>query len=73
MLTDGVKKASILLDRPNKALVIEPGLWRDMIWHTDKAVLCVAASEHYDEKDYIRNYDSFLEYKRQLEGEIRND
>ena len=48
LLTDGVKKASILLDRPNKALVIEPGLWRDMIWHTDKAVLCVAASEHYE-------------------------
>lgn len=29
------------------------------------AVLMVLASELYDESDYIRNYDVFLEYVRQ--------
>ena len=31
--------------------------------YTDRAVLCVAASEHYDESDYIRSYEAFLQYK----------
>lgn len=68
LLTDGGQRASVLLDKPNKVLLIGPGLWRDMIWHTDGAVLCVAASEHYDEKDYIRSYNAFLEYRREQEG-----
>ena len=62
ILTDGKMRATIMLDCPNKALLIGPGLWRDMVWRTDRAVLCVAASEHYDEADYIRNYEEFLEY-----------
>lgn len=68
LLTDGENKVSVLLDQPNKALLIGPGLWRDMLWHTDGAVLCVAASEHYDEKDYIRSYDAFLKYRKRQEG-----
>lgn len=69
LLTDGAERASVMLDQPNKALLIGPGLWRDMLWHTDKAVLCVAASEHYDETDYIRDYDLFIQYKSMMEGE----
>lgn len=68
LLTDGKDRASVMLDKPNKALLIGPGLWRDMLWHTDRAVLCVAASEHYDEKDYIRSYEAFLQYKNTHDG-----
>ena len=72
LLTDGQNRASVMLDKPSKALLIGPGLWRDMLWHTDRAVLCVAASEHYDESDYIRSYEAFLQYKKSLEGESTN-
>lgn len=72
LLTDGKDHESVMLDRPNKALIIGPGLWRDMVWHTDRAVLCVAASEHYDETDYIRNYDAFIQYKEMMK-EDEND
>lgn len=65
-LDDGARRESVMLDRPNKALVIGPGLWRDMVWHTDNAVLCVAASEYYDERDYIRDYRVFLENKKMM-------
>ena len=71
-LSDGAQHVSILLDSPNKALLIGPGLWRDMIWRTENAVLCVAASDHYDEKDYIRDYNEFLSYRKEQEGEDRN-
>ena len=33
-----------------------------MIWLQENSVLCVAASEYYDENDYIRDYDDFLRY-----------
>lgn len=72
LLTDGQTRASVMLNEPNKALLIGPGLWRDMLWHTDRAVLCVAASEHYDESDYIRSYEDFLQYKMNLEGDSTN-
>ena len=37
-------------------------MWREMYDFSFDAVLLVLASELYDESDYIRNYDKFLEY-----------
>lgn len=65
ILDDAKTRESVMLDTSDKGLVIGPGLWREMIWHTDNAVLCVAASEYYDAADYIRSYDDFLEYKKE--------
>ena len=65
VLDDAETRESVMLDDPGKGLVIGPGLWREMIWHTDQAVLCVAASEYYDENDYIRDYQEFLTYKKE--------
>ena len=67
VLDDGKERQSVLLDDPGKGLVIGPGLWREMIWHEENSVLCVAASEYYDESDYIRNYDTFLHYAAEEE------
>lgn len=64
-LDDGIKKESYFLDSPNKALLIENGIWRDMYWKKEGSVLCVAASDYYDENDYIRDYDKFLKYIRE--------
>lgn len=65
VLDDANSRESVMLDDPGKGLLIGPGLWREMIWHTDHAVLCVAASEFYDEHDYIRDYQDFLAYKKE--------
>lgn len=62
ILDNGTEKTSVMLDDPAKGLLIGPGLWRDMIWQQENSVLCVAASEYYDENDYIRDYDAFLDY-----------
>ncbi len=70
MLDNGYKKENILLDNPSKGLIIESGIWREMEWLIDNSVLCVAASEYYDENDYIRNYD---EFKRLVEGGYWNE
>ncbi|MGE4416323.1 MAG: FdtA/QdtA family cupin domain-containing protein [Marinobacterium sp.] len=60
LLDDGQNKEEVLLDSPTKGLVIEDLVWREMHDFTPDCVLLVLASEHYDEADYIRDYDDFL-------------
>ena len=62
-LDDGQKKKTFHLDRPWKGLLVVPGLWRDLDNFSGGTVLMCLASEKYDEGDYIREYDAFLEYK----------
>ncbi len=52
----------VTLDNPNEGLYIGPNMWREMYDFEDGAVLLVLASKHYDEKDYIRDYDDYVKY-----------
>ena len=65
-LPDG-SKSEHRLDWPNKGLVIEGLVWREMKDFSKDAVLMVLASEHYDEKDYIRNYEDFKRFAKEAE------
>lgn len=62
ILDDGKKKECVLLDSPEKLLLIDSGIWRDIYWRKEGSVLCVAASDYYDEADYIRDYEEFKSY-----------
>ena len=57
-MPDGTKTEH-RLDWPDKGLLIEGMVWRNMKDFSKDAVLLVLASEHYDESDYIRDYDEF--------------
>ena len=57
-------REEIVLDNPNKGLLIEGLIWREMKDFSFDCVLLVLASEHYHESDYIREYDKFLELAR---------
>ena len=59
LLDDGFVKESVFLDSPSKGLLVESLVWREMSEFSDDCVLLVVASEHYDEADYIRNYQDF--------------
>ena len=61
VLDDGDKREEIKLDNPNQGLFIEGLIWREMKDFSEDCVLVVLASEYYDESDYIRDYDKFLE------------
>ncbi|MDO7975853.1 sugar 3,4-ketoisomerase [Oceanotoga teriensis] len=65
ILDNGKEKKSYLLDSPEKALLVGKGIWRDMYWKKENSVLCVAASDYYNEEDYIRDYDEFLKYVKE--------
>ena len=55
------------LDWPNKGLLIDGLVWREMKDFSKDAVLLVLASEHYDESDYIRNYEQFKIESKKVE------
>jgi dTDP-4-dehydrorhamnose 3,5-epimerase-like enzyme len=61
ILDNGKEKVETWLDSPTKGLLIDGLIWREMHDFSEDCVLLVLASEHYDETDYIRNYDEFLE------------
>lgn len=64
LLNDGTNKKIVHLDRPFIGLHIVPGIWRELLNFSSGAICLVLASHKYDEKDYIRDYSNFLEYKQ---------
>ena len=60
VLDDGKNREEVWLDCPTKGLVIEELVWREMHDFSEDCVLIVLASEHYDESDYIRDYEDFI-------------
>lgn len=69
-LDNGTDTAEVLLNKPNEGLYIANDMWREMYDFSEGAVLLVLASEHYDEADYIRNYEKFIEMVREKEKEV---
>ena len=60
VLDDGKTRESVWLNRPDVGLYIGKNMWRQMKNFSYGCKLMVLASEYYDEKEYIRNYDEFL-------------
>lgn len=60
VLDDGVTREEAWLDSPIKGMPIDPMVWHEMHDFSEDCVLLVLASEHYDEADYIRDYEEFL-------------
>lgn len=52
--------AEFIMDSPTTGLLLKPLTWRTLVDFSPGAVCMVLASEHYDEEDYVRNYDEFL-------------
>lgn len=68
-LNDGSSESRYVLDDPSKGLLVSNMTWHDMVWLEADSVLMVAASEHYDESDYIRDFDAFLKCATALRSE----
>jgi|TARA_B100000809_G_scaffold137496_1_gene134971 dTDP-4-dehydrorhamnose 3,5-epimerase-like enzyme len=62
-IDDGSNNKKVMLNKPNKGLLIPSGIWREMDNFSAGAVCLVLASEFFDESDYFRDYNSFLDYK----------
>lgn len=64
VLDDGTSKKLVTLNQPYEGLYIPPGIWASEINFFVDSICLVLASHRYDEKDYIRDYNEFLTYKK---------
>ena len=62
VLDDGTNKRTVTLNRPFWGLHVPPGIWSSEQGFSSGSICLVLASHGYDEDDYIRNYDEFLDY-----------
>ena len=61
ILDNGTERTTVHLNNPAQGLYLESNIWREFTNFSPDCVLMVLASEHYDERDYIRDYPTFLQ------------
>lgn len=64
VVDDGENKKTFTLNRSYHGLYIPKGLWREMRNFSTNSLALEFASTTYSKDDYIRDYDEFLELKR---------
>ncbi|NHM01627.1 sugar 3,4-ketoisomerase [Flavobacterium difficile] len=62
VLKDGKSKEIVTLNRPDKGLLIENNIWRELENFSSGSVCLVLASEEFSESDYIRSYKEYLSF-----------
>ena len=63
LLDDGVNRKVVTLNRPDFGLLIVPGIWRELMEFSSGSICLVLSSHKYDEKDYLREFTDFVNYK----------
>lgn len=63
VLDDGQERKVFSLNRSYYGLYVPKGLWREMENFSTNALALVFASTHFDEGDYVYDYDQFLKMK----------
>jgi hypothetical protein len=64
LLDDGQNKKIVKLNRPDYGLMVLPGIWRELFEFSSGAICLVLASQKYNQDDYIREYDIFINYRK---------
>ncbi len=60
ILDNGITKDKIMLNKPDKGLLIPRATWRELENFSAGSVCLVLTSGEYEEADYIRDYKTFL-------------
>lgn len=68
IVDDGQNKKKFELNRSYYGLYVPAGLWREMENFSTNSLALEFGSKHYDESDYVRDYQEFLKMKQ--DGEI---
>lgn len=63
-LDDGYRKWNVLMDNPSIGIYLRKKIWHSMTKFSPDCVILVTANDHYNEDDYIRDYEDFLRYVR---------
>lgn len=61
-IDNGTSKEILSLNEHSEILVLPPGLWSSQKYLTGDDILLVLADIDYDENEYIRNYQDFINW-----------
>ncbi|MGZ3698462.1 MAG: sugar 3,4-ketoisomerase [Bdellovibrionota bacterium] len=61
---DGQNKRTAVLNSPTQALYLPPMIWGRQVYRKPGSILMVFTDQHFDAKDYIRDYNEFLSTRR---------
>jgi hypothetical protein len=64
IVDDGENRKIYFLNRSYKGVFIPAGLWREMRDFSTNSLALVLSSTFFSENDYIRNYDSYLDFRK---------
>ncbi|MCP3130332.1 FdtA/QdtA family cupin domain-containing protein [Shewanella sp. KJ2020] len=64
VMDDGKDKQEVILSTPDKGLLIDAMQWHEMYDFSEDCVLMVLADDYYNENDYIRDYNIFIELSK---------
>lgn len=64
VVDDGYDKRVFTLNRSYFGLYVPAGLWREFVNFSTNSLALEFGSEHYVKEDYIRDYNEFIEFKR---------
>jgi len=67
VVDDGQVKQTFSLNRSYYGLYIPSGIWRQMQNFSTNSLALILSSTHYNESDYIYDYNDFLNMRRQNE------
>ncbi len=70
LLNDGQNKKIVTLNRPDYGVLVVPGIWRELFEFSSGAICLVLASQKYDQEDYIRQYDQFVDFRHKKKRNI---
>ena len=59
-ITDGNEEFVVELDKPMMGVYIPKMVWKDMYDFSEDSVLLVLANTHYDDSEYIRDYEEYI-------------
>ena len=68
IIDDGKKRNTFTLNRSYYGLYVPKGLWREMDNFSTNSLALIVSSTKYRKDDYVRNYDEFINLKKN--GEI---
>lgn len=61
ILDNGKTKSTFSLNRSYEGLYVPKGMWREMVNFSTNSLALILSSTVYDEDDYIRDYQEFLQ------------
>ena len=68
VVDDGEKKKTFTLNRSYYGLYVPAGLWREMTNFSTNSLALEFGSMHYDEDDYIYDYETYLKFRKAKEA-----